>query len=271
MKKRDADHSLLLNLAHFVLVAVIAVAVEETLKGEIQKHIIFVAALLIVLAQILVFYLIYQISNRIDDITPRVGVRTSLLDFPDAYKEAEKAVKNAKEEILVVSNMALPFQFKPTAETDRKSYFSMLVEEVTKRPEITYERIVQMSSSAGESKGNFPVLLPHLRECIQIRDEKAAAIGIFSCQPSVLVSFLLIDSTWVLLQLDEFDNRTKRFQVGKGIILEDSAKKLTPVFKKIFGDLMRVSHSMTIAELDEIEKANVEPTKLDVPSGPIPS
>lgn len=255
MGEKD-ERSLLLSLAHFVMVAVIAVGVEEILKGQIHEHMVFTGALLIVMVQILLFYLIFKISGRLNDIAPRIGVKTNLFDFPEAYKEAEKIVTNAKEEVLVVSNMALPFQFNPAAEADRKTYFSMLLEEAARNHDLTYQRIVQLAPTPIENKKNFSVLLPHLRECIQKRDKKEGAIGVFSCPLSVLVSFLMVDSTWIVLQLDEFDNTTRRYQVGKAIILEDRTKKLTPIFKKLFRDMMFISHSMTLAELNEIEHAH---------------
>jgi hypothetical protein len=259
MKKRE---TLLLSALHFVLVGFIAVFVETILRDREGTKLSLIG---IVIGLTILLYLLVHISHRIDDIEPRVGVRTTLIDFPQAYREAEKAIRRAKEEILVVSNWTLPYQPNPAAEADRQSYFAKILEKATTGA-VAYTRIVQLPPTGGKTMQSFKLLVPHLRECIQKRDERRDRIGLFRCAPSTLISFAVVDGRWVLVQLDEFDDRTKCFQVSKALIIEDSTKEVASVFKGMFEGLMHHSHSMEIADLAEFE--NLVSTKPEsIPGG----
>jgi hypothetical protein len=248
--KPDVQQSLLRNGLHFLLVGIIAAAVEFVVAHEFRGNKFIALAMMFTALQLLGIYLVFLISRRLDEISHRVGIRTTLVPYPQAYQELEKATRSAEEEILIVSNWTLEYQVNEAAELDRQRYFESLLAKA-KQAGVIYERVAQMSESAEEMVNVFTVLIPHLRECIKARDSNLANIGLFRCKPMSLVSFTLIDSKFLLLQLDELKN--KRYQVSQAVIIEDDSGKVTSVFRKMFDNLKRKSDSIKMEELMELE------------------
>jgi len=244
---KSTKHSILFNIAHFILVGIV-VAIAEATREHLLANAVSGAILAIAAVQIICLYLLISANRRLEEIAPRIGIRTMLMNFPEAYVEAEKKVRNAKEEILIVSNWSLPYQPKPGAESNRKRYFSAALEKA-KAGGITYERIAQLPRSEKGMMKSFPLLAPHLRECIEARDHKQGKIGIFISDPSTLVSFLLVDSSFVLFQLDEFDYSSGCFQVSKALILEDNTGEVASAFKEIYATLKLRSRAMELGDL----------------------
>ncbi|HEY6350717.1 MAG TPA: hypothetical protein VI636_15060 [Candidatus Angelobacter sp.] len=185
---------------------------------------------------------------------PRIGAKTRLVPYPDAYQEAEEAVSTAQDEILIVSNWTLPYRPKPEMEEARKKYFAAALKKATST-RVKYLRVAQIPPESSDILGAIPPLVvPHLTQCMKKRDAGKGDIGVFCCNPTVLVSFLLVDSKFLLLQLDERDPNTGYFQVSRALIVQDDEKKVTQVFKTIFEELIRRdSHSMQLKELARVE------------------
>ncbi|HJX85437.1 MAG TPA: hypothetical protein VJ723_13950 [Candidatus Angelobacter sp.] len=260
---------LLPDMGHFVLGVLITVAAEVVIhhSQEPTSTSKFNLALVLAIAGsgvafVLLGRIIYVLNQRyegtnarVEEMTRRIGVRTKLMSFPDAYGEAERAVQNAKEEILCVTNWALANEPQPGTQLEMKSYYSSVLDDVLLRG-IVYERIIQVDPPGEEKVQRNKPLLSHLRKCIEKRDEMPGKtkIGLFRCPPFTLVSFLLVDKTYLFFQLDEYNNKTQCFQVSKCLIVEDNTKDVASAFRELFDDLKRRSDRMTIDHLNRIER-----------------
>jgi hypothetical protein len=251
---------LLPDAAHFTLGVLITVAVEAFLHHNSNVALVvsigFAGVALVIVGRVI--YVLSQgydeIRERVAEITPRIGLRTRLLEFPAAYGEAGRAIQSAKEEILTVTNWALPYDTRPSDQAEMTDYYSTVLDGVLTRS-IVYERIIQLDRPGEEKTQRNKPLLSHLRRCIEERDETSGRtrIGVFRCPPSALVSFLLVDQTILFFQFDEYNNRKECFQVSKCLIVEDNTKEVASAFRELFEGLKRRSDKMTLEDLAKIE------------------
>jgi hypothetical protein len=250
------------SVAHFLLVGLGISILEAVREGALKVGQFGQFGPLIAIAFILVIalYLIIRINQRLDRMEPQIGVKTRLMTAEETYKEAEKAVRNAKEEILATTNWAQPFQSNPDASADMKSYFPALLQKVTEQ-EVRYERIIQMPPADKKVVQRTMQMIDHIRECIAKRNDKTikGIIGVFRCDESISVNFLLVDGKHLFFQIDEFDESTKCFQFSKCLSVRDDRKELTAVFKRLFESLKQ--HGFRTMEDQEVQRVLPEETK----------
>lgn len=263
----EARDSVFRSGLHFLLVGVIAAGVDVFVVHQFPKAQLAALTMLFIVLQLLGIYLVFLISRRLDEIAPRVGIRATVMPYPKAYQELTEAVRRANEEILIVSNWTLRYQVNMAAEADRQLYFDLLLEKA--KAGVTYERVAQMTKPAEQLADVFPVLEPHLRECIEARDSKLGKVGVSRCPPTSLVSFTLIDSKFLLLQLDEFDSESQHYQVSQAIVIEDETKKITRVFKEMFEELKRKSEALWLKDLVQLQDS-LSIARKNAPNAAIP-
>jgi len=250
MKAGPRD-SLVRNGLHFLAAAVIAAGIDIWVYSEFKgQRWVLVAVLLFLALQLVIAYFVVLMSSRLDEISPRIGIRTTLVEYPEAYRQAIKAVGRAQREILIVSNWALKYQANPKAEADRKRYFAALMKKA-QSSKILFERVAQFPDSPDKMEEIFPLVDAHLRECMELRDFKHKKVGIYRCSQRVLVSFTLIDSNFALLQLDEFNRESNAYQVYQAIIIEGESGEIFTVFRDVFDKLKLHSHAIEMRDLAE--------------------
>jgi hypothetical protein len=225
------------SVAGFILVGLIISLAEAIREGAFKSQ-QYGPVIAIAIIQVIGLYLLITINQRLARIEPRIGVKTTLMNAEETYKEAEKVIRNAKEEVLAVTNWAQPFQSNPGSLPDMKSYFPALLQKVTEQ-EMRYERIIQMPPAGKKVIQRTTPMIDHIRACIAKRSDRRVngIINVFRCDESIAVNFLLVDGTHLFFQIDEFDESTKCFQFSKCLMVTDDRKEVTAVFRRLFESL----------------------------------
>ena len=225
-------HPLFLSVAHFLLVGLVAAVVEHVITQKEGEHPLRVPTIVIAILLVVILYMILSLSSRLEDVAGRIGIKTTLLEAKDAYPAAEKVIDKAEKEILIVTNWALPFAPDPGVKDQMKSYFPALLNKV-KQGKVLYQRILQVPLSGSKVEQFNTSLIDHIQECIEA-GKTIHKIGVFKCSPSIMTTFLLIDSIYVFLQFDEFQEDGKTLHFSKCLMVEDRTGTVAPRFKELF-------------------------------------
>jgi hypothetical protein len=244
------------SIAHFLLVG-FGFAVAEAVREHAWTNRQFGPLLGIAFTLLITLYLIIRINQHLDRMEPQIGVKTKLMNAEQTYKEAERVIRNAKEEILAITNWAQPFQSNTETLPDMKSYFPALLQKITDQ-DVRYERIVQMPPMDKRVIQHTQPMIDHIRDCIAKRKDKEVkgTIAIFRCDELIAVNFLLVDCTHLFFQIDEFDENAKCFQFSKCLVVTDHQREMTTVFKRLFESIKsRGFRSLEKEDVDAISPA----------------
>ena len=150
-----------------------------------------------------------------------------------------------------------------------ESYFKAL-----KGGDIRYERIVQgRNMQAPEHAGagtcrrqnmqapehgsedllSFPWVIGHLKECVKLGKAGKKA-GVYKAPPAIMLSFVLIDKRFLLLQLDE-STGDGHARFARALVIHDDYQGITGAFDQIFWDLRLRSSAWDLRDLTKAHGA----------------
>lgn len=234
------------------------------------------------------------LAAKLDKMVSSAGITIKYFDrekdgYAAVFEEATRAVLSAQKRILAVNSyMAEDLEGfcsheKAQFATDaagmearrkdfcakRNAYFRAIGDFVSANKHIDFYRIVQRSS-----RPHTPPLahiarddsyFAHISQMLEVAETNRRRVGVFSCEPQRELTFLLIDSTVLVLQINEFAD-PDRVRMHGLFIIEDHTGTLAAEFENTYTTLSNQATPVSLADLSAARSVGLADLKVEFPA-----
>lgn len=270
--------TILNTVSGFIAGAVIATVAQfglsEIIKDPLSIPLPFVfygLLVLIFVCLLVITVIVTQWAGYTQELRARVGVKTRYVELGSqqsdqdrVYSAARDIVEKAKKTIRVVQSYTTEYpERRESVNVDRTGYFAALLNHATHK--VKYERIIQVRHTLPlldiphilkeEMRDSSTVTIEHIDQLLTERDlnNHTDTIGVFIAPAKRPITFVLVDSIYIIWQVNELTN-SGQVRMHGVFIIEDRAQEIVPNFEAFYDALLHDSLALHRADLNLVKQ-----------------
>ena len=243
----------------FVIGAIVSTAVGELIikplfKSDFLNLLIFI---IILICLVIIIIMIYILIDFVNELQNRVGLKVDYLDCSPGHKQANlyervrAFIESSEESILALTYLPDYVYRDDTKVRDdlikiRDDFYTSIINQVRKG--VRYERILQIDckpnqqdKKALEKLQNNQSYLKHFHEMVELMDDQRykSKLRLYKANTSLLTTFVLIDSKYLIWEIDELLHPSGNLSMYGVFIIEDPRKEITKYFEDFFDEILK--------------------------------